>query len=125
MDKDLKTILKEEMKARKVSTPGLSHQTGIPQDRIYGWYRDGTTPKAEDQKILKAWINGENTKPQKLRTSEEKMASEILTLKAITKMLTEEVTKLIAKAQGRSVDSVADELSQNTRLKEMDLQNRG
>ena len=61
MDKDLKTILKEKQKERKVSTPKLAALTGIPKDRIYAWYRDDTNPKGADAKKLLQWINGETS----------------------------------------------------------------
>lgn len=61
MPNSIKARLKEEMKARGVKTPALSSQTGIPKDRIYGWYRDNTTPKAEDQVILEKWLAGETS----------------------------------------------------------------
>lgn len=81
MDKPLKVRLKEEMKKRGVRTPALSIQTGIPQDRIYAWYRDGSNPKTEDRAILERWISGEmvevfedssngRTKPQESLNSE-------------------------------------------------------
>lgn len=59
MSKPLKIRLKEKMDARKVKIPALSVQTGIPKDRIYAWYRDNSSPKADDQEKLEKWINGE------------------------------------------------------------------
>lgn len=61
MAKSLKDRLKEEMKVRGVKTPALSEQTGIPKDRIYAWYRDGTSPKMDDQIILEQWLLGKNS----------------------------------------------------------------
>jgi hypothetical protein len=62
MDKDLKTILKEKMTERHVSTPKLAKALRIPQDRIYAWYRDGTNPKGDDSKLIEKWIVDENYK---------------------------------------------------------------
>lgn len=59
------------MKARKVSTPMLAKATGIPQDRIYAWYRDNTTPKAGDKEKLEGWINGEISNTGEGQTPEE------------------------------------------------------
>jgi dsDNA-binding SOS-regulon protein len=52
--KPLKDRLQEIMKARKVKVPQLAVETKIPKDRIYAWY---TSPKADDQVKLEAWIN--------------------------------------------------------------------
>lgn len=57
MKKFTKSVLREEMKRRKVKVPTLAELTGIPKDRIYAWYRDNTNPKKEDQDILEAWLN--------------------------------------------------------------------
>lgn len=61
MTKPLKDRLKEVMELRRVKVPALSEQTGIPKDRIYAWYRDNTSPKAEDQIRLEKWLNGETS----------------------------------------------------------------
>lgn len=42
-----------------MSVPEFSVATGIPKDRIYKWKQQGTSPKAEDEKTIQAWINGE------------------------------------------------------------------
>jgi transcriptional regulator with XRE-family HTH domain len=54
--KPLKDRLQETMKARGVKIPKLARETKIPKDRIYAWYRDNTSPKADDQVILEQWI---------------------------------------------------------------------
>lgn len=46
MDKDLKTILKDEIDRRNSSIPLVAKELDIPRDRIYAWYRDGSAPKA-------------------------------------------------------------------------------
>lgn len=56
MKKSLTDRIKEEMKVRGIKIPALADQTGIPKDRIYAWYRDKSTPKAEDQEVLEKWI---------------------------------------------------------------------
>jgi transcriptional regulator with XRE-family HTH domain len=58
MKKDLKTRLKEAMNERKIKTPALASRLGIPKDRIYAWYRDGSNPKGEDARKIEAWIAG-------------------------------------------------------------------
>lgn len=40
-----------------VSVPIFSRQTGIPKDRVYKWRQEGTNPKADDEKIILAWIS--------------------------------------------------------------------
>jgi hypothetical protein len=57
MDKDLKTILKEKMAERGISTPKLGKRLGIPPDRIYAWYRDNTNPKGPDSQRIQSWID--------------------------------------------------------------------
>lgn len=59
MDKDLKTILKEKMGERRMSTPRLGKRLGIPPDRIYAWYRDDTNPKGPDSLTIKKWVDDE------------------------------------------------------------------
>lgn len=49
------------MKIRGIKVPALSIQTGIPRDRIYAWYRDGSNPKVEDQAALENWITGKTS----------------------------------------------------------------
>lgn len=50
----------DEIKKRNISVPEFSRQTKIPKDRVYKWDQQGTSPKAEDEKIINAWIIGEN-----------------------------------------------------------------
>jgi hypothetical protein len=50
----------KELKNRKVSVPKFSLATGIPTARIYKWKQEGTSPKADDEKAIHAWLNGEN-----------------------------------------------------------------
>ena len=57
MHKDLKTILKEKMKERKIKTPALAAALQIPVDRIYAWYRDNTNPKGEDSERIRKWLD--------------------------------------------------------------------
>jgi hypothetical protein len=63
MDKTLKEILLEVMKARGVKVPALSTQTNIPKDRIYKWFQQGSTPSPEDSMILEKWIKKQNYVP--------------------------------------------------------------
>lgn len=57
MVKSLKDRIKEAIKERGIRVPALALQTKIPKDRIYAWYRDGTTPKAEDVEVLENWLS--------------------------------------------------------------------
>jgi hypothetical protein len=60
MDNTLVINLFEKLKERKTSVPGFSRLTGIPKERVYKWKQEGTNPKAEDEKKIKAWIEGTN-----------------------------------------------------------------
>lgn len=57
MANDLRNKLLEAMKKRGVNVPNFSKQTGIPKDRIYKWYQQGTNIKPEDALIVDKWIN--------------------------------------------------------------------
>lgn len=59
MELPVKERLKQKMKDRRVKIPTLAELVDIPKGRIYGWYRDGTNPKAEDLQKLEKWIAGE------------------------------------------------------------------
>lgn len=69
MDKDLKTILKETMKARNIKTPAVALALQIPVDRIYAWYRDDTNPKGEDTGKIERWVADPNFKVASEETS--------------------------------------------------------
>jgi predicted DNA-binding transcriptional regulator AlpA len=56
MTNDIKTALQQAMKARRVRVPQLAAETGIPKDRIYKWFSEGSNPKANDVTVLDAWI---------------------------------------------------------------------
>jgi hypothetical protein len=43
---------------RRKSVPDFEAETGIPRDRVYSWKKAGTTPKAEDQRIINTWLDG-------------------------------------------------------------------
>lgn len=58
-NKKLVSNLFETLKNRKMSVPEFSELSGIPKDRIYKWKQKGTYPKAEDEKVIYKWINGE------------------------------------------------------------------
>lgn len=60
IEMSLKEKLLNAMKIRGVKVPKLSKETGIPADRIYKWFQQGTHPKEEDSVILEKWINGES-----------------------------------------------------------------
>lgn len=57
MSKELKNILLDIMKRKGIKIPKLSKEIGIPKDRIYKWYQEGTNPKPEDALTLEKWIN--------------------------------------------------------------------
>jgi hypothetical protein len=47
------------MEKRKIKVPVFAKQTGIPKDRVYKWLQQGNNPKAEDEKKIAGWIDGE------------------------------------------------------------------
>lgn len=58
-----KNILKELeicMEERHIKIPALAEKLGIPKDRMYKWYQQGTKPKEKDAIKIWNWINGEN-----------------------------------------------------------------
>lgn len=61
--------LLEVMKLRKVKVPQLSNETGIPKDRIYKWFSEGNSPKAEDEKIIEDWIKMEKVPHETMQTA--------------------------------------------------------
>lgn len=58
MEKDILKELEKELKERHISIPVLSVKLGIPKDRMYKWYQQGTKPKVEDAAKIWDWING-------------------------------------------------------------------
>jgi predicted transcriptional regulator len=60
MDKDLKIILMEILKAKGISVPRFANAIGIPKDRIYKWYQQGSSPKPEDALKIEDWIKKSN-----------------------------------------------------------------
>lgn len=66
----VKVALLQAMKERGVKTPALSAALGIPKDRIYKWFQEGTKPKEEDAVKIWDWINGENVPRDTLTAAE-------------------------------------------------------
>lgn len=58
MDKNVLGELEKAMRERHIKMPALSAKLGIPKDRMYKWYQQGTAPKAEDAAKIWDWING-------------------------------------------------------------------
>jgi len=92
MSKDLKTKLMEAMKTRGVKVPTFSRQTGIPKDRIYKWYQQGTNIKADDALIVEEWIND----PKYPQITEDKYSFNAETNKLISEMI-EQLVAVTAK----------------------------
>jgi transcriptional regulator with XRE-family HTH domain len=57
MNNQLKDRVKEAMDRGKVSMLELERQTGIPANRMYKWYQQGTNPKKDDADKLEKWLN--------------------------------------------------------------------
>jgi transcriptional regulator with XRE-family HTH domain len=55
MNNQLKDRVKEAMDRGKVSMLELERQTGIPANRMYKWYQQGTNPKKDDADKLEKW----------------------------------------------------------------------
>lgn len=66
IDNKLVANLFQSLKERKVSVPKFSKATGIPTARIYKWKQEGTNPKAEDEKMIYSWLNGENVEKDRI-----------------------------------------------------------
>ena len=58
MEKDILKELEKMMEERHIKVPALSKQVGIPKDRIYKWYQQGTKVKVADATKIWDWING-------------------------------------------------------------------
>ena len=59
MNRNILEELDKAMKSRRLKVPAVAKKTGIPADRIYKWYQQGTNPKTEDSLSIWKWINGE------------------------------------------------------------------
>jgi len=53
---DIKTRLQKALKNKGLSISQFAKKVGIPQDRIYKWYQQGTQPKPDDLLILENWL---------------------------------------------------------------------
>ncbi len=75
----LKDRLKELMDRKGISILELERQTGIPANRMYKWYKQGTNPKTEDAATIEKWIEDnkadsylEKRRNDKINTDPEK-----------------------------------------------------
>lgn len=132
MDKDLKTILKEEIDRRGLKVPAAAKELGIPKDRIYAWYRDGTQPKDADSKKINKWLNGEISNQPKghyftadqlfhmyMKAMERQdgiMESQLTLLRSIEGKMAREETQ--ARIEASSIESLAGILSMSQRQKQ-------
>jgi hypothetical protein len=62
--------------AEKRGTAQWALEIGIPVDRVYGWRRNGTNPKSEDERIIMAWLTKQtpgkiDKAPGELSTSQD------------------------------------------------------
>lgn len=104
---NLLQTLRETMERRQVKTPKLSEITGIPKDRIYKWYQEGTHPKHEDASILWKWINGggmdnvphETPKDQAGEVYRDKYISTLENQNSFLQRIMESNLSLLAKGQ--------------------------
>jgi SOS-response transcriptional repressor LexA len=46
----------EAIKSNRLSVPKFSSDTGIPKDRVYKWMQEATSPKADDEATIRAWL---------------------------------------------------------------------
>jgi predicted transcriptional regulator len=114
MQKDLKNKLLDVMKSRGVKIPAFSKQTGIPKDRIYKWFQQGTHPKAEDYMLIEKWLNGENSNnSDKTIIYKDKL---LVADRVLIDVMLLEIAKLKSKVYGMSVDDAIDELEKNAQL---------
>ena len=123
MDKSLKEKVSEEMKRRGVKVPRLSKETGIPKDRIYKWYQQGSNPKPEDSITLEKWIIDSQMKRQQnmLNEDEGEYGGEPLAKKAseqwaVIQLLMHEIATLNAKNEGKAFKDSLDEINNKVLL---------
>jgi hypothetical protein len=83
----------EKLKREKISVPKFAAQTGIPKDRVYKWKQEGTSPKAEDERKIKAWMSGE-----KMEIFPREIGSEVIVSLSESYKTLAEATKIQAKA---------------------------
>jgi predicted transcriptional regulator len=118
MTNDIKNKLLETMKVRGVNIPSFSKQTGIPKDRIYKWYQQGTNIKPQDIMTVEKWINeGEQPKngdKYKFQADTNKLVSEmieqIVAVTATQNILKPIIYELYAAHRNEMMTKVVNEL---------------
>lgn len=75
-DNILVNSLFEKLKEKKISVPKFSEATGIPKDRVYKWKYEGTSPKSEDEKTIREWLNMEKAPRENGATSKNAPVSD-------------------------------------------------
>jgi predicted DNA-binding transcriptional regulator AlpA len=70
VEKNILTEFELAMTRNHIKIPAIAVKLGIPKERIYKWYQEGTKPKAGDAAKIWKWINGEKEE------NEENMVSE-------------------------------------------------
>lgn len=66
MSKEIKEIL-DKIKNTGVSIRKISKELKIPEQRIYGWYNKGASPKHEDVQKLKMYLGMEATNQNQIK----------------------------------------------------------
>lgn len=50
------------LKSQNISVTRFSRESGIPKARVYKWNQEGTNPKAEDERLILQWLDGDKSK---------------------------------------------------------------
>lgn len=111
----------EEINNRNSSVPEFSRETGISSGRIYKWKQEGTTPKEDDAKLIRAWLKKEKSPNQELLHEEDfskfkgLMFERFTQLEANIRALNSLVIDLKHKVTGESVTKISLELEKTSR----------
>src|SRR5690349_2565920 len=123
MAKDIKERLSEAMQQRGIKIPKLSEITGIPKDRIYKWFQQGSYPKAEDATVLEKWINNPKYIKDSLsfNVSISDLVSSFIKMEAMIDVLMSVNAEILAAHKHSPVATVQKQLeaAYKTKLKEL------
>lgn len=111
MKKSIVYQLGEEMKKRSIKTPKLAETLGIPKERIYKWFQEGTNPKEEDALKIRSWLNGE----KEILTSEMPKGFKPTPEQALLQVLLRHYADYVAKKEGVDAETIVTEIKKTAR----------
>lgn len=100
--------LLEKAKKNNIKTPELARLLNIPQDRIYKWKSQGSSPRAEDVIKIQAFLNGKES--NKVQTEEIDLGAAIKELRATTSAILAVSAEILARVSDRSSAAVRQEV---------------